>query len=148
MNRAARKLPLFECSGDYAAFECVLIDALARSDVSLYAYCAMPNHRHIVLSPKADGALSRFMHRLTTIHARRWRLARHADGQGAVYQGRVRAVPVRVASISSASAVVKPLASLRQWGRHLAVVVAGAGADRLVDDRKFTSNRGGDGCVP
>ncbi len=94
MNRAARRLPLFECAGDYAAFERVLVDAVGRSDISLFAYCLMPNHWHLLLSPIRDGELSRFMHWLTMTHARRWQLARHADGQGAVYQGRFRAVPV------------------------------------------------------
>jgi len=94
MNRAARRLPLFECASDYAAFETLLIDAVGRNDVSLFAYCVMPNHWHLVLSPTKDGALSRFMHWLTTSHARRWQLVRHVEGQGAVYQGRFRAIPV------------------------------------------------------
>lgn len=94
MNRAARKLPLFECSDDYSAFERILIEAVARHDIAVYAYCLMPNHWHLLLSPLADGALSRFMHWLTTTHARRWHIVRHTDGQGAVYQGRFRAIPV------------------------------------------------------
>jgi putative transposase len=94
MNRAARRLPLFESRADYAAFERILIDAVSQADVALYAYCLMPNHWHLVVSPRSDGALSRFMHWLTTTHARRWRLARRIDGQGAVYQGRFRALLV------------------------------------------------------
>jgi putative transposase len=94
MNRGARKLPLFECSADYSAFERILFDAVARGDVALYAYCVMPNHWHLLLSPKADGGLSRFMHWLTTTHARRWHIVRHTDGQGAVYQGRFRAIAI------------------------------------------------------
>ena len=38
--------------------------------------------------------LSRFMHWLTTTHARRWQLFHQTNGQGAVYQGRFKAVPV------------------------------------------------------
>jgi putative transposase len=94
VNRAAKRSTLFESATDYEAFERVLATAVARSDVSLFAYCVMPNHWHLLLSPRVDGALSRFMHWLTTTHARRWQTVRKLDGQGAVYQGRFRAIPV------------------------------------------------------
>jgi putative transposase len=94
VNRAAKRSTLFEGAGDYQAFERVLALAVARSDVSLFAYCVMPNHWHLLLSPQSDGALSRFMHWLTTTHARRWQTLRELDGQGAVYQGRFKAIPV------------------------------------------------------
>jgi len=94
VNRAAKRSTLFENADDYKAFESVLASAIARSDVSLFAYCVMPNHWHLLLSPTVDGALSRFMHWLTTTHARRWQTVRELDGQGAVYQGRFKAIPV------------------------------------------------------
>jgi len=94
LNRAAKRAPLFESEQDYAAFERILAWALGQHDVALHAYCLMPNHWHMVLSPGADGELSKLMHRLTTTHARRWHLARGLDGQGAVYQGRFKAIPV------------------------------------------------------
>ena len=94
VNRAAKRSTLFESAADYRAFERVLALAIARSDVSLFAYCVMPNHWHLLLTPRVDGALSRFMHWLTTTHARRWQTFRELDGQGAVYQGRFKAIPV------------------------------------------------------
>jgi putative transposase len=94
VNRAAKRSTLFESAADYQAFERVLALAIARSDVALFAYCVMPNHWHLLLSPQSDGALSRFMHWLTTTHARRWQTQRDLDGQGAVYQGRFKAIPV------------------------------------------------------
>ena len=94
VNRAARRSTLFESAADYEAFERVLASAIARSDVTLFAYCVMPNHWHLLLSPRTDGALSRFMHWLTTTHARRWQTVRALEGQGAVYQGRFKAIPV------------------------------------------------------
>jgi putative transposase len=94
VNRAAKRSTLFESAADYQAFERVLALAIARSDVALFAYCVMPNHWHLLLSPQSDGALSRFMHWLTTTHARRWQTLRDLDGQGAVYQGRFKAIPV------------------------------------------------------
>ncbi|HEY8747734.1 MAG TPA: transposase, partial [Tepidisphaeraceae bacterium] len=66
MNRSAGKIDLFEDEGDYAAFERVLAEAVERDpSVRLCAYCLMPNHFHLVLWPKSDGALSRFMQWLT-----------------------------------------------------------------------------------
>jgi putative transposase len=94
VNRAAKRAVLFESPRDYDAFEHVLAAAIARRDVALFAYCVMPNHWHLLLSPSTDGALSRFMHWLTTTHARRWQTARELDGQGAVYQGRFKSIPV------------------------------------------------------
>lgn len=93
-NRSAKRAPLFRDPQDYAAFERVLGQALARFRIALFCYCVMPNHWHLLLSPLADGALSRFMHWLTTTHARRWHAARGTDGQGAVYQGRFNAIPI------------------------------------------------------
>ena len=80
---------------DYAAFVRLLEKAVERSDVALFAYCLMPNHWHLVLAPKTDGAMSGFMHWLTTTHARRWHNARGLTGLGAVYQGRFKAIPIR-----------------------------------------------------
>ena len=94
VNRAAKRARLFEDPADYAAFERVLRVALQRFDVDLFAYCMMPNHWHFVLSTRQAGALPRFMHWLTTTHARRWQGLRGLDGQGAVYQGRYKAIAV------------------------------------------------------
>jgi putative transposase len=94
LNRAAKRTVLFEDPHEYALFEQLLREALQRADVALFAYCIMPNHWHFLLTPRTDGALSRFMHWLTTTHARRWQEARGLAGLGAVYQGRYKAIPV------------------------------------------------------
>src|SRR5262245_56576177 len=94
INRAAKRSCLFASAADYQAFMHVLADGVTRLDVALFAYCIMPNHWHFVLAPRTHGALSRFMHWLTTTHARRWQIAKEMDGQGAVYQGRFRSIPI------------------------------------------------------
>ena len=94
INRAAKRSTLFETAEDYLAFERVLASAVDRHRVSIFSYCVMPNHWHLLLSPNADGVLSRFMHWLTTTHARRWQTHRELEGQGAVYQGRFKAIPI------------------------------------------------------
>jgi putative transposase len=94
INRGARKGRLFECEADYQAFEMLLAEALQRFGVAIFAYCLMPNHWHFVIAPADARTLSRCMHWLTTTHARRWSYAHGAGGDGAVYQGRFRAIPV------------------------------------------------------
>jgi putative transposase len=94
-NRSARKLPIFECAADYAEFTEVVAEAQRLLPMRIASYCVMPNHWHLVLWPEADRDLSRFMAWLTTTHAVRWRTRRGTTGQGAVYQGRFKAVPVQ-----------------------------------------------------
>jgi len=94
MNRAVRKLPLFQTADDYAAFVGVLTQAVERVPVRLLCYAVMPNHWHLVVWPSESGQLPRFMKWLTGTHARHWNAHRSATGIGAVYQGRYRAVPV------------------------------------------------------
>jgi putative transposase len=95
LNRAAKRTVLFQSPSDYAAFLRLLEKAVTRSNVALFAYCVMPNHWHLVLAPRADGAVSGFMHWLTMTHARRWQDTRGLTGLGAVYQGRFKAIPIR-----------------------------------------------------
>lgn len=94
LNRAVRRASLFETETDYAAFERVLLQTVHRVPLRVLAYCAMPNHWHLVLWPNARGQLSRFMHWLTCTHAQRWHAVHETSGTGPVYQGRYKAIPV------------------------------------------------------
>ena len=94
LNRANARRPLFEDDGDYAAFERVLAQACTRESMRLLAYCVMPNHWHLVVWPRHDGDLSRFMNWLTLTHTQRWHQHRHSVGEGHVYQGRFKSFPV------------------------------------------------------
>lgn len=54
----------------------------------------MPNHFHLVLWPRTDDELPKFMAWLTTTHSKRWHAFRRTTGIGHVYQGRYKAFPV------------------------------------------------------
>ena len=96
MNRASGDLDLFAKDPDYAAFERVLAEALDREPAArLCAYCLMPNHFHLVLWPKSDGTLSRFMQWLTMTHAARWHAHRRTGGRGHLYQSRFKSFPIQ-----------------------------------------------------
>jgi putative transposase len=95
LNRANAGLTIFSSDEDYAAFESVLSEALPRDDMRLLAYCLMPNHFHLLLWPREDGDLSRFMRWLTLTHTQRWHAHRRTAGTGHLYQGRFKSFPVQ-----------------------------------------------------
>jgi len=95
MNRAVKRATMFDRAGEYAAFEHLLAETKQKVPVSLFNYCIMPNHWHLIILVHNDGDLSRFMHRLTGTHARRWHACRGTTGTGAVYQGRFLSIPVQ-----------------------------------------------------
>ena len=88
-------MKLFGRPGDYEAFVKLLREAAKRfPGVRVLDYCIMPNHWHLVLWPRKDGELARFMMRLTITHARRWLEYRKLVGTGHVYQGRYKSFAV------------------------------------------------------
>lgn len=95
MNRGNARAEIFEDEGDYRAFEGLLGETISRFKMRLLAYSLMPNHWHLVVWPRADGDLGRFMQRLTTTHVRRWHLHRHSVGYGHLYQGLYKSFPVQ-----------------------------------------------------
>lgn len=95
LNRANARLTIFQDDEDYAAFERVLAEAIARHDMRLLAYCLMPNHFHLLLWPRGDGDLSAFMRWLTVTHTQRWHAHHGTAGTGHLYQGRFKSFPVQ-----------------------------------------------------
>src|SRR5437879_772516 len=93
LNRANARRRLFYTDEDYRAFLRVLVEALRREPLELFAFCIMPNHWHLVLRPTRAGQLSRFMRWLAQTHVQRWRHAKHRVGEGALYQGRFKSFP-------------------------------------------------------
>jgi putative transposase len=75
-------VPLFDNDPDYKAFERVLQQAVERTRMRLLAYCVMPNHWHLVLWPRKDGDLSRFVGWLSLTHTARWHAHHHSAGTG------------------------------------------------------------------
>jgi putative transposase len=95
MNRAAGQQELFEHAGDYLAFEQVLGEARERVGMRVCAYALLPNHFHLVLWPRGDGDLSRFMQWLTMTHTQRWHAFRRNLGHGHLYQSRFKSFPIQ-----------------------------------------------------
>jgi putative transposase len=95
LNRAVARASLFDKSADYAAFEKVLRQAKERLPMRLLAYCALPNHWHLIVWPREDGDLSEFLRWLTVTHTQRWHAHRHTAGTGPLYQGRFKSFPIQ-----------------------------------------------------
>jgi putative transposase len=94
LNRAHARLAILDSDADYAAFEGVLQQAVARFDMRLLAYCVTPNHFQLLLWPREDGDLSAFVRWLTTTHTQRWHAHHTTAGTGHLYQGRYNSFPV------------------------------------------------------
>jgi putative transposase len=94
-NRANGRQPLFESDEEYREFENILDEAKSDVvDMRILAYCLMPNHFHLILFPREDQDLTRFMRWVTATHAKRWRAHRQSTGEGHVYQGKFRSFPI------------------------------------------------------
>lgn len=90
LNRANARAQIFDTAADYIQFESILEEAIEKFNMRLLAYYVMPNHWHLVVYPRQDGDLQRFMSLLTNTNTRRWHVERKTVGQGHLYQGRYK----------------------------------------------------------
>jgi putative transposase len=86
LNRGNGRAEVFHTQEDYAAFMDLLRQAGERVAVRLLAWCVMREHLHLVLWPRGDDDLGRYVQSLSTSHVRRCH--RHDGGSGRVWQGR------------------------------------------------------------
>ena len=93
ISRGNGRQAVFHKDDDYAAFLRLFDDAQDRCPMRVLAYCLMPNHFHLVLWPREDGDLSRWMQWLLTTHVRRYH--EHYQTSGHVWQGRFKAFPIQ-----------------------------------------------------
>lgn len=94
INRANARMQIFDNENDYRLFENTLEDAKEKFDMRIISYCIMPNHWHLVLNPKKDGDLQKFMGWLSMTHTQRWHSQHKTIGSGHLYQGRYKSFPV------------------------------------------------------
>ncbi|MCX6736124.1 MAG: transposase [Candidatus Parcubacteria bacterium] len=90
INRANGRLTIFRTKEDYQLFEKLISEAKELTGMSIIAYTIMPNHWHFVLSPKNDGDMGIFMHRLSNSHTRNYHVQTKTIGTGHLYQGRYK----------------------------------------------------------
>ena len=93
MSRGNGRAIVFHDEADYEDFTGLMRKANKRVPMRILASCLMPNHFHLVLWPRGDDDLSRWMHWLLTSHVQRHRL-RHGT-TGRIWQGRFKAPPLQ-----------------------------------------------------
>ena len=58
-QRGNRRLETFFCDEDYEAYLQLMSEWLTKRDVSVWAYCLMPNHVHLIAVPDTEEGLAR-----------------------------------------------------------------------------------------
>ncbi len=126
INRGNGRANVFHKEEDYSAFTGILGEAATRYPVRLFAYCLMPNHFHLLVSPHQAQQLSQWMQWLMTAHVRRYRV--HYGGSGHVWQGRYKGfliqgdahllAVVRYVEGNSVRGGLAPSAAAWPWSSH------------------------------
>ncbi|MFY8141849.1 MAG: transposase [Caulobacter sp.] len=57
-QRGNRREPIFFQPGDQAVYLRILSEQARRRDVGIWAYCLMPNHVHLILTPRDESGLA------------------------------------------------------------------------------------------
>ena len=138
LNRGNARAEVFHKPEDYAAFIDLFAPACERIPMRVLGWCLMPNHFHLVLWPRKDGDLGRWMQWLLTSHVRRYH--KHYHSSGHVWQGRFKAFPIqrdehfltvlRYAERNALRAGLAPAAQDWPWG-SLRSRTARGGSDLL-----------------
>jgi len=79
-------------AAEFSAFLTLIAQAQARVELPMLAACLMPNHFHLVVSPRRTDDISRWMQWLLTTHSHRHHLQQGTTGR--VWQGRFKAFPI------------------------------------------------------
>lgn len=140
INRGNNKALVFRQPSDFRSFTALIDRAQERHSLKLLAYCLMPNHFHLVVSPNGSPDISRWMHWLTTTHSHQHHL--RYGTSGSVWQGRFRAFSiendehlltvVRYVERNALRAGLVEKAEHWPWG-SLALRNTGSSSSRLAD---------------
>jgi len=81
-----RRQPVFFSEGDYRAYVALMAECCAKHGLTVWAWCLMPNHVHLVAVPQTAEALAGA---LAEAHRRYTRLVNNREGwRGYLWQGR------------------------------------------------------------
>ena len=85
-HRGNHRQRVFFSNGDYRLYVRYLLEACTATGTSVWAWCLMPNHVHLVLVPAAESGLSATLHRTQGRYTRAINAREKLDGQ--LWQGR------------------------------------------------------------
>ncbi len=61
--------------------------------VDIYAFCLMPNHYHLLLSPRTDGAITAFMKKINVGYAKYFN--QKYERKGTLFEGRYKSMVIK-----------------------------------------------------
>lgn len=93
INRGNGRQQVFHTDGDYRSFVDLMTETGERHPVKMLAWCIMPNHFHLLVSPERADDLSRWMQWFMTSHVRRYH--RFHKSSGHIWQGRYKSFIVQ-----------------------------------------------------
>ena len=143
-QRGARRMKVFFCDGDYEHYRSLLLEQLRRYNVSLWTYCLMPNHVHLIAVPEDREGLARA---LAAAH-RRYALQTNArqGWRGHLWQERFWSFPMSEASVPAVTRYVllNPVRAglvrrSEEWRFSSVRHHLGTGHDPLVDGHALDS---------
>ena len=88
-NRGHNKNAIFLQSSDYTRYLQRLEQYLEKHDVTILAYCLMPNHVHFLIRQDGEEAIQQFIHRLHTAYTMYFN--KKYNRPGSLFQGRFKA---------------------------------------------------------
>jgi len=137
-QRGNRRQPVFFGDADYVAYRALVAEACAANRVACLAWCLMPNHVHLILTPRdADGLRAA----LAEAHRRYSRRINAEHGwTGYLWQGRFASYPMDEAHLMTAIRYVelnpveaKLVARAEDWRWSSAGAHVSGKADGLTD---------------
>jgi putative transposase len=104
-QRGNRRQPVFFGDDDYATYRALLAEGCRAAGVAVWAYCLMPNHVHLILTPSdADGLRAA----LGEAHRRYTRHVNLREGwRGYLWQGRFASSPMDEAHLLACARYVE-----------------------------------------
>lgn len=137
-QRGNRRQDVFFADDDYAAYRDLVAAACAEHRVRCLAWCLMPNHVHLVLTPPAAGALRAALGEAHRLYSRRINFAHGWTGY--LWQGRFASYPMDEAHLMTAIRYVelnpvraKLARRAEDWRWSSARAHVGGRADGLTD---------------
>ncbi len=114
INRGVGRREIFHEQRDYETFVHLMRRSQKKYPVNISAYCIMPNHWHIVLSAETGKHLARFFSSLLNSHTKWYHAKNKSIGNGPIYQGRYKSLPIPEEAVHSVCRYVErnPLAAL------------------------------------
>lgn len=91
INRGAGRRYVFHTSKFKAMFLELLAECNEQFQIEVHSYCLMGNHYHLLIrTPEAN--LSKAMHHLNGVFAKRYNIIKHSDGP--IFRGRFKSIVV------------------------------------------------------